>query len=275
MVDDLGLASEVGDILGDVSTPTPTPSTEGKEEVKDEVDESAEVEDEEKAEVIEGKEEPEREEGEPAEPVEPVEGEDEDELTSLKKQNELLLQRLEEMSGGNYAPVAPPKVEEPRAEDTKSKALSFLKDDEDLDEVLDDKQKLNSLLVRVYEQAMVDARESVLTQIPRTVLAQVQQQIHLRTTVDSFLSEHENLKPVRKTVGVIANQVAAEHPDWDLVKVLGETAERSYKTLGIKRKALEKPKGGGSPAFASGGGSRKVVKDVRTSVQKEIDDLIS
>jgi len=198
---------------------------------------------------------------------------EEDELLGLKAQNQALLERLEALAEAKIAPkesVAETTV-------TTSGKKKFLKDDEELIEILDDREKFEEVLSRVHEDALVKAREEILSSIPKTVIAQVQQQVYLKKTVDDFMDEHSNLKPVRKTVGLIANEVSAEHADWTLPQVLQETAVRAYKVLGIKQKIVEN-KGGGnsSPAFATGGdkGSRKVSGSNKSSLQRELDELI-
>lgn len=271
------VAKEINDVLKE------TPA-EPVEEEKPVVEEKPE----EKAKPVEEK--PVEEKGEEKKPVEekPVEKPVEtpvveDELTLVRKRNEALLKRLDEIEG---RVPAKPIVEEKPVEGEKPKepeAIKFLADDVDLDELLDSKEKLNALLNVVYKKAQEDAvkmaQEGTLTSIPRVVLAQVQQQLTIRKTIDGFFEENNDLLAVRKTVGAIANEVAAEHPDWTMPAVLTEAGKKTREVLGLKQVANNVQKGGDSgdldnASFVKTGGGRKKITDGRNAVQKEIDDLI-
>jgi hypothetical protein len=212
------------------------------------------------------------------------ESEPEDELTSLKKQNELLLQRLEELASGKPAassPVTtPPKEkEEPKEDDD----IKFINEDTQLDDLLDDRNKLNKLLNVVYKRGLEASRgllptieEKILRGLPRTIMAQVQQQAYMQAAVDNLFKEYPALNPVRKTVGAIATEVAAEHADWPLDKVFTEAAERAHKVLGIKKEVIRREEGKTkNPAFIDASSGRNKESDTRTSMQKEIDELLT
>jgi len=221
----------------------------------------------------------------PEEP--PVEGKEdepeEDELTTLRKQNEALLKRLEDVEARSKV-VEPPVEEKPVEEPPAKPDLKFVDDDVDLDDLLESREKLNELLLKVHNAATLAAEEKTMRSLPQVVLAQVNQQLYLRKNIEKFLEDNEPLRAVRRSVGAIATEVASEHADWPLDKVLDETAERAYKVLGLKRVAKkevpppEGDKGGDakdSPAFVEGTGGKKLKQsDGRTALQKDIDNTL-
>ena len=219
--------------------------------------------------------------------AEAVEEEEVDELTALKEQNAKLLAMMEQFAEGKIAPpkvetAAPTTVAEVK-EAIKDEVMEFLGPDDDIDEILANKSQTNALLLKVLKAAKPDVeqmktsiRQEILTTLPQVVLAQVQQQITLKKTVDDFMSAHERLQPVRKTVGIIASQVASEHPEWQLEEVLKESAQRAYTTLGIKQGMVKRQmeKGGDKPSFVETKGTRQKVGGTKSAIQKEIEELL-
>ena len=76
--------------------------------------------------------------------------------------------------------------------------------------------------------------QTIVRNLPSMVQTQVATHSSLREATESFYKENEDLLPVRKTVGNVADQVAAEHPDWTIPQLFEETANRTRKILGIK-----------------------------------------
>lgn len=207
---------------------------------------------------------------------------EEDEVTTLRNANKSLMERLEAVEAARLAGPKPVEAAKP-VEVKPVEAIKFIADDADIDEILDSREKLNELLNVVYNKAKEDSavgsREGILTSIPSVIMSQVRQQLYIHKNIEGFFNEHKQLVPVKKTVGAIANEVAAEHADWSMPDVLKETANRAYKVLGLKQQVEEGKKGGDNndlenASFVDAKGGRKKIADVRSGVQKEIDDLL-
>ena len=273
----MGVFEDVGDFLGLGKKEEEEPKgeiqeeLEHKEEVQEAVEEEVEVEVEEAEEVVETEEKEVEEVEEVTETVEETVEKETEEIEEtpeevLKKQNEALLKRLDEIEG-KQKPAKVAEKEEPAAE------VSFLGEEDDIDSYLNDKTKLNGLLVKVYNKALADAGTQFNGNVPSVVVEQIQKHMILKEGIDEFFSANKDLVPVRKTVGAITNEIVAEHDDWTLKEVLVETEKRSRETLGIKKKVETTRKR--NPALVDKGSSRKKVTDQRSPVQKEVDDLIS
>ena len=272
----MGMGSDIADLLGFGKKK----EEETTDELVDKALESTEETEEKEEEVIEEvseKEESIEEESEGSEEVvgteeESEEGEEEEEIEETnplkisENQNKLLLTRIEELEG-----KVTPELEEESEEET-PEVVSFLADDDDIDAVLNDKTKLNALLVSVYNKAIVDSGMNAQGVAPNVVTEQIEKYMTLKGGIDEFFSANEDLLPVRKTVGAITNEIVAEHEDWTLKKVLVEAEKRTRESLGIKKKVKVKSKR--NPALIKKGSNRKAGSDTRTSMQKDIDDLI-
>lgn len=150
----------------------------------------------------------------------------------------------------------------------------------DLDELLSDKNKFNEFLSGFANQIRNNTTEQVYRNMPQMVQTQVQSQQQLKTYVDEFYKSNEDLLPVRKTVGAVANEISAEHPEYDLDTLFTETEAKVRKMMGLKKEALEnKPQSSESrsqsPALPqrgarrSGGGPKKL-----TGQEKHIQDVL-
>ena len=207
------------------------------------------------------------------------ESEPEDELTQLRNQNKLLLERLEAMPMTQVAdyvkPVEPTVIVEPE----KVEDIKFIEEGADIDELLGSAERLNALLNRVYsmgvEKAVNSGREATIRSIPQIVMSSVQNQLFFREGIKDFFDANPNLKVARRTVGAVMNEVAAEHPDWKFGEVLNEAGNRTYKALGLKKETTLKEVKSRNPALPDGTSSgRKKEKDFATDLQKEINEII-
>jgi len=137
------------------------------------------------------------------------------------------------------------------------------------------------------------AVEGIQRAIPTLVGNMVNHQVSLRTAVNEFYKEHQDLVPHRSFVGFVANELTAQHPDWDLEKVLRETNTEARKRLLLKgvaggkvaelNRSIQDAQGGrptqkqqAGPAFVPGGGGRRGPggDQKMDSLSKEIADLI-
>jgi hypothetical protein len=158
-----------------------------------------------------------------------------------------------------------------------------------LDTVLDSKEGLNKMLNQVYkagiafatEQAVTKAHERTLLSLPDVVTKYVTQSAVLRNVREEFYSKNDDLKPFQSVVAHAANTISSEHPDWDVPKVLAETATTVRKALGIMQKASVIPPATPSgtnnlgPAFPTGTGGRGGAPVSLDKLAKEVNELIS
>jgi len=262
---------------------------EDEDEDKDEKDEKSEHEDEDKGEDEESEDKGEEGKDKKEEIGEKKEDEDsggnkeedeeDEEEPSLKTQNELLMKRIEELSSLQPPPPsAPAQASEEKGETKAPSILEFLKEDEDLDDVVSTPKMFNDVLSRVYAKASEDVEKRILGSISPIVVNQIMRQAKLKDAIDEFFDDNEDLKVVRKTVGLMTREVMAEDPKASLETVFEKAAEKTRTMFGLRKPAKTKAKNGKRrPALRKKTRSSKnrPVGDKRTSQQKEIDDLIS
>jgi hypothetical protein len=225
-----------------------------KEEEKDE-DEEADAE-------VGGEKEGESDEDEGAE--EDAEGEDKDTLiASLRKS-------LADRDGGE-------EEEEVKEEGGGEEEEFSLLDGQDLEQVLDDPAKFETMMRSGYERYGNLLMKKFLTSIPQVVMHQVRQQSVIRSAVDAFYGENKDLQDYKKLVGATINEVVAENPDWKMDKVFNDAAVRTRKVLGLKKVAEgSKGKKKGNPSFAKpkGKSGKSGVKSKPSKLQTDIDSLL-
>ena len=252
------LKQEIDAFLEDFDTSQPTEPGEETDEVVEET--SEETSEETTEETEEQPEEPSEET--PAEPEEEL-----DELSSLKKQNELLQQRLNEAY--QHKPV---KAETAVAADPlKTDFFGEWK----FDDIVESQESLQKFLGEFAGKVVTVARESVLKDLPGTVSNLTTQQIEARRQVDGFYGDHPQLTSVKPFVAQVVSTVASEHADWELPQVLEEAAQRAYKALGLKQQ-VEKA-GKKNPAFAPtkpGGPRGKLAEGGKSKLEKELEELM-
>ena len=217
-----------------------------------------------------------------------------DELAQLKAQNATLLQTIEELQGQIGQPAAPEAQQQatqqqqttetvqPQVPSISAEQVHDFVGERDLDSVLADKNEFNKFMTEFAVAVTQNAVQRSYQSLPQMVNAQVQSQQTLQTYVTEFYKENEDLAAVKKTVGGVANQVAAEHPEYSLNQVFEETATRTRKLLGLEKKAKgEQPSDtpsdppAVSPALPKKGGSRKGgAGKALTGQAKHIQDVL-
>ena len=192
------------------------------------------------------------------------------ELEKLRKQNQSLKQQLQE---------TPQQQEEQKVEPTPL-SDEFLKD-YNFEEIQDDPEKFKQFILDVANHVKKNTEESIFKNLPQTVNSLAGQQIELRQTAQRFYDQNPELGEVKPFVAKITNQVASEHPDWGIEKVLAETAKRSYKALGLEKTAKTQQQTSGKKrkpglADAKGGSKRRNKSGEELSeLEKEIQDILT
>ena len=246
------LANEVSEmndafesVIKEIS-PEPEPEPEAKEEeIKDEVTEDKEEEEEIKEEKPADEEEEEIvDEESPKEP--PAEDERDAIITELRRK----LEEKESKEEPKPKEEEPPKEEPPTFEQQ-----DFLTEDEDLEDLIQDPDKLNKVFNNIYQRAVTDTRkvlgEGVLRSIPDIVRASVDMMDRLKEMNTKFYTDNQELKPFKKVVAAVFEEVATEHPGKDMMDLLPMVAEESRKRLELHKKAVQQDGPRKSPKLPS------------------------
>lgn len=201
--------------------------------------------------------------------------EDEDELTLLRKQNQLLMEQLNAASQQPVKTENNEQVEQPAKEVDASTLFGEWK----FDEIIENEDSFKKFLGDFAKKISAHTEERLLEKLPTTVSKLTVEQISARETVTSFYDDNKQLAAVKPFVAKVVTTVASEHPEWDLPKVLEESAERAYKALGLKRvvEEQEKKPGAKKPAFAGPASGKRGVQDAdsgKTKLEKELEELM-
>jgi len=275
--------------LSDESEDTEQTDEEGSEEGDGEED-SAEQESEETAE----REDEETDDGEGEEEGEEVES-DPDAEPTVKELQDQIKEMMKFFSSGIQPPAQQtPPVQEtqeaqpeasPPAEQARPIIVDDILKDIDMDDLASDKEVFKKVIEDVIVQTTNATSQQILLAIPKIMTNQVQQQQTINTAINDFYRENNDLEAVKPTVGAVANQVQAQNPTWTMKEIFDETATRTRKMLGLRKRVVSQEKTpdkgtktvrkSGLHTKKPGAGNRSSVsKDGRTKLQKEIDDIM-
>lgn len=193
-------------------------------------------------------------------------------IVELREQNRKLMEMLQNQQQPPQTPeqeVQPPAI---------PKTLDDLLGDLSFDEVMSDQTLFMGFMQNAMAIAAEQSVERVATTMPQYVINQVKQQQTLTNATDNFYEKNEQLVPHRKVVGMLANEVVAEHQDWNLDQVFEETAKRSYTLLNMKKEAIAessaKPGPKPKPALNKKSRTGKRTAPKLSKIQAEINDLM-
>ena len=162
-----------------------------------------------------------------------------DDLETIRKENENLRKRIEEMSA--------PKSTEPSAEpepapEPKLDEIDFI-GDADMDEITRDPKEFNKLLNKVFAQGINTSRtvlgEGVLRSIPDIVKTNVATVISLRESSEQFYKENKDLEPFKKVVSNVFEEIAAKNPDKKFSEILDDVGKEARKRLELYKEAIK------------------------------------
>lgn len=154
----------------------------------------------------------------------------------LAEAEEELTRKKEEPS-----PTSPPPTEAP----LEFEDQDFI-GDVDLEELTTNPKLLNELLNKAYQKAIVDGRkavsEKILRSIPEIMKATSAQQAALKATHDKFYTDNEDLKPWKKSVAGVFEDVMAENPGkrYDSKEIMDKVAKETRSRLELGEKAVKK-----------------------------------
>jgi hypothetical protein len=152
--------------------------------------------------------------------------------------------------------------------------------DLDIDDVTADKEIFNRIINQAVADAVARAKtaatQDTMLAIPDVIQHQVKQQNYINNAVRSFYEDNPDLSEVRPTVAAVAQNLAAEHPDWNIEKLFTEAGEATRKVLRLPKAASStKPDDNSeftNPAFTGKTSKRSAPRQV-SDLQKEIDEL--
>jgi hypothetical protein len=285
-VDDGGLEEMVDDYIPQKEE-QPADEGAGEDETGEEAGEVEEEEGEETPGTDEGggeKETPSEEEGEETPPKDTSE---EKVVLTTEEYNNLLGQ-INALAKGQpmEAPVKEEVKEGEEVEEKKEAPKKFepfkptevyIEDDDKMDEIFRDRDKLNELLVKVRNEGSRLGQEQVLMSIPDVVAKVATMQIELNEAVRDFYKANEDLRPHKEFVGFVANELASKFPEKSRDELFKDVGVEVRKRLGLeklaKRKEVERKRR--NPAFGTKKGqSRQAPAADLNELEKEIDDLI-
>lgn len=157
-----------------------------------------------------------------------------------------LRSRIEELESKKQ--VSEPADKKPDA-DTKPKPepatvaeQNFL-GDLDPDDLIRDPAEFNKLLNKIYQQAIVDARktitENVFRSIPEIVQSNITIMSELKQASEEFYNQNEDLKPFKKVVAAVFEEVASENPGKSYRELLPLVGEEARKRLELHKKSTD------------------------------------
>lgn len=197
-----------------------------------------------------------------------VEEESLSELDQLKQANDRLREQLNEMS--RKVPLTNDKQNE--VSSTQSEEQNFF-GDWSFDKIIEDEDSFKKFLGEFAGKIKTVTEESLLKRLPGTVQRLTGEQLEARQTVKTFYETHPKLAETKPFVAQITTMVTSEHPDWTLEQVLGETASRAYKALGLKQEATKNSR---KPAFAGGASGKRgsYTSEQKSKLEKELEELM-
>lgn len=151
--------------------------------------------------------------------------------------------------------------------------------DADVEDIVNDKGELNKLLNKIYQKAVSDTRkvlgEGVLRSIPDIVKTNVSTLSSLQKASEQFYQDNEDLKPFKKVVATVFEELSSQNPDKSYSDILSKTGEEVRKRLELQRKATKPPGNGPAPRLPrkKGKPGKSNEKPSIDPIQAEIDEM--
>ena len=174
-------------------------------------------------------------------------------IEALIVQNEKLMVQLNEVSGGE-------QKEEVEAEsETLDVSEEFIGKDDDIEELFNDRDKVNATLNKTASKAANVALEHVYKALPDLITRLVHDEVDLYRQADQFYLENQDLSPHKKFVSYVYKDMIDNDPGTPPAEHLKKLAVEVKKRIGSgeinkgKEKKKEKRRGNFNPASSSRG----------------------
>ena len=151
--------------------------------------------------------------------------------------------------------------------------------DEDIDDIVRDKDMFNKLLNSVYTKGVADARkltsEKVLLSIPDIVRNNIDIVTNLKKMSDQFYDTNKDLVPFKKVVATVFEEIASENADKKYVDIMKLVAPEVRKRLELHQQAVGDIKDKTTPKLPTkkGGQRQSPPKPETSSLQMELDEM--
>ena len=129
---------------------------------------------------------------------------------------------------------------EPEPEPVKFEDQDFV-GEEEFDDLINSKDGLNKLLNKVHQKAVIDTSERLTRNLPESIRDTVVLIDNLRKSSEKFYEDNSDLKPFKKVVGTVFEELVTENPDMTHDEVYTKVAEETRKRLDLS-KPTNKPK---------------------------------
>jgi hypothetical protein len=207
---------------------------------------------------------------EPA-PEVPVEDVKDTEISTLRSTIEELRRTIETVASQAASAQSAPIVTSPDPT-----VISFIEKEEELDDILKSVDNFNKFMTMVVTRTQELVLENAIPKMSQVADATVGQKM----AVAEFYRSNQDLVGNRAYVGMVANEIAATHPEWTLDKII----EGLGTEVRTRLKLIAGTNGDGvgtiaplnsAPAFAPPGGGRPSgAPPTLGKMEKEIADLL-
>jgi hypothetical protein len=233
--------------------------------------EEREIEEEEKPQEVGEDEEEEETEGDEPEDVE--------EVSALTAREQALIAQFTESPDSaeaeEYDPSKPPEAV------WEAQSYQFLKEGENIDDILADPAKFNAKMQEFYNAALQRgaqmALEATYRSLPRTITTYAKQQIETVNLVNDFYNRNKDLVPLKPALARIAQKIGTEHPEYTLTQLLSESAKTARTIFKVPKK--QQAVSTKTPAFVGQKGGANRVSSKRSTgtntLEEQVMDLIS
>lgn len=148
----------------------------------------------------------------------------------------------------------------------------------DLDDLTRDPKELNKAFNKIYQQAVRDTRSELLRTLPDVVKSNIAIMTTLREATERFYDENKDLKPFKKVVAAVFEELAPTKPNSTYGDIVKDVAIESRKRLGLpepKPQDSQQPKKS-TPTLPQKGGraGRMTEKQHVDPLRSELDDMI-
>jgi hypothetical protein len=186
-------------------------------------------------------------------PVEPIVP-DTSEVDALKAQIASMREMIEKIS----AQATTPAVQAVPSEPVAPGVIKFIEKEEDLDKALNSADNFNTMLTGVVQKA----QEYMLSSLPQMVGQMADRIVGQRLAAKEFYDNNKDLSANKAFVSIVANEMAAANPGWDMSKLMENLSSEVRKRLNLVVAAGGTPQvaptvvAPNAPAFVPPGGAR-------------------
>jgi len=147
--------------------------------------------------------------------------------------------------------------------------------DLDLEDLTEDKDKVNKLLNTVYQKGVTESRGMLSGDVMKKFPNLISAVVNLQKAADKFYEDNEDLTPYRKDVGEEFKKQTSENPDKDFDEIISDVAlavRSKFKLPEIQKKTVDRGNPPKLPKKKAKPGKEKD-KPKLDPVQSQIDEM--